>query len=104
MKKRDLFSELSGGVDALKKERAGKLTLKKYIPAFPRQIAIVFVCAKSLESSTATVFNVAGAGHPMSGAILYRSKYISSLLYPQVSVHVSSALYTRTILNILDAY
>jgi len=30
MKKRDLFSELSEGVGALKKERAGKLTLKKY--------------------------------------------------------------------------
>ena len=30
MKKRDLFSELSEGVDALKKERTGKLTLKKY--------------------------------------------------------------------------
>ncbi len=30
MKKRDLFSELTEGVDALKKERTGKLTLKKY--------------------------------------------------------------------------
>jgi putative transcriptional regulator len=30
MKKRNLFSELSEGVAALKKERTGKLTLKKY--------------------------------------------------------------------------
>lgn len=30
MKKRDLFSELSDGMSALKKERDGKLTLKKY--------------------------------------------------------------------------
>jgi putative transcriptional regulator len=30
MKKRDLFAELSEGMTALKKERDGKLTLKKY--------------------------------------------------------------------------
>ena len=30
MKKRDLFSELSDGMSALKKKRDGKLTLKKY--------------------------------------------------------------------------
>ena len=30
MKKRDLFSELTEGVASIKKERAGKLTLKKY--------------------------------------------------------------------------
>jgi putative transcriptional regulator len=36
MKKRNLFLEISEGVAALKKERAGKLTLKKYkVPIKP---------------------------------------------------------------------
>lgn len=36
MKKRNLFSELSEGLNALEKERSGKLTLRKYkVPVKP---------------------------------------------------------------------
>src|SRR3990167_8900985 len=82
----------------------GGWPFETYMPSSPLQMPITFDCNSSCPKLTDTFFNVAGAGHPIVGAMQNRSHSVPDSDRVHFITHVCFFLNTSTKLCKFEAY